>query len=133
MVKPEHADDKDQPFLDGSVLHAEAVLAAQDPWDVYRACNAFSDMASSVMSNAPLEDGFLPQLPSDVYVIWAALSDEMDAPGRAGPEVEAAAAAHMKRAAKEWLGCVHDPQARATYLDHWKHVECGYDKTPDRQ
>lgn len=74
----------------------------------------------------PPEGEYIAEIPASLYLIWGALTDEMDAPGRGSPEQDEAAVRHMKRAAAEWLTVVDSPKDRAAYLDRWVHDECGY-------
>ena len=81
----------------------------------------------SVLS-ADRPGAFPGEEPVGPYLVWGALTDEMDAPGRGSPEQDAAAVRHMKQASAEWLVVVHDRQGRLAYLDRWVHDECGYER-----
>jgi hypothetical protein len=63
-----------------------------------------------------------------LYLIWGALTDEMDAPHRGSPEQNAAAVEHMKRAAAEWLEALPSADNRSAYCDKWVYEECGYER-----
>jgi hypothetical protein len=98
----------DEAFLVATEHQARQVLAAEGLWPTYDAGNNFMDVRLSGMEVDPA-DGFLRQVPTDLYLVWAALTDEVDAPGRGSPEQDAAALAHMKRAAVEWLDDSRSP------------------------
>jgi len=105
------------------------VLDVEEGRPTYDAGLAFLGLAMSAMSETP--DGeYLPAIPGALYLIWGALTDEMDAPGRGSPEQDDAAVKHMKQAAAEWLTVVDSPEYRAAYLDRWVHDECGYERKP---
>jgi hypothetical protein len=112
-------------FFEASEDAARRVIEADGLWPTYDAGIAFSDVAMNAMTEQP-QGKYLPWLPSRVYLIWGALTDEVDAPGRGSPEQDAAAVTHMKRTASEWLEVSRSPQRRDEYLDRWVHDECGY-------
>lgn len=114
-------------FLEDTAEHARRVLEAEEGWPTYDAGLAFSGLAVQGMSETPKGE-YLAALPTALYLIWAALTDEMDAPGRGSPEQDAAAVRHMKQAASEWLAVVASPDDRAVYLDRWRYDECGYER-----
>ncbi|XVV08736.1 hypothetical protein ACQP2X_28255 [Actinoplanes sp. CA-131856] len=111
-------------FLAETAGHARRVLAAEDGWPTYEAGLEFQSMAVRAM----VADG--PPETEGLNLIWGALTDEMDAPGRGSPEQDAEAVRHMKRAATEWLTVLNSPSERAAYLDRWIHDECGYERHP---
>lgn len=118
--------EDERTFLDATVPLAEAVLAAADPWDVYEAGMALDNAASRAMSSGLMEGEYIPALPSTVFLIWARLTDEMDAPWAGQtPEHHAQAVGRMKRAASEWLACLRSPDARAEYLTRWEEKAAG--------
>ncbi|XVU29560.1 hypothetical protein ACQPZJ_21525 [Actinoplanes sp. CA-054009] len=108
-------------FLAASAEQARRVLAAEDGWPTYEAALAFQSMAA-LADDLPETIG--------LNLIWGALTDEMDAPGRGTPEQDAEAVRHMKEAAAEWLTVLKSPDDRAAYLDRWVHDECGYERRP---
>jgi hypothetical protein len=103
------------------------VRDAEEGWPTYDAGLAFLGLAVTAMSETP-EGEYLAETPAALNLIWGALTDEMDAPGRGSPEQDAAAVRHMKQAAIEWLTVVEMPNDRAAYLDRWVHDECGYER-----
>jgi hypothetical protein len=126
---PEEQDTAPTPdgFLERTVAHAELVVAAEDGGPTYDAGIAFQSLAMSGMSGTP-EGHYVAEEPSRLYLIWGALTDAMDAPGRGSPEQDVAAVRDMKRAAAEWLAVVGEPEPRSAYLDRWVHDECGYER-----
>ncbi|MEU5563451.1 hypothetical protein [Micromonospora musae] len=121
---PEHGPEG---FLEATADQAHLVLDAEEGGPTYEAGLEFQGLAMSAMSETP-RGGYLPDIPTALYLIWGALTDEMDAPGRGSPEQDAAAVRHMKQAAAEWLAVVDTQVNRATYLDRWVHDECGYQR-----
>lgn len=115
-----------QGFLEATADQARLVLDAEEGWPTYHAGIAFQSLAMNAMAETLGE--YLPDVPSGIYLIWAALTDGMDAPGRGSPEQDATAVKHMKQAASEWLTVVDSSVDRAAYLDRWVHVECGYER-----
>jgi hypothetical protein len=116
-------------FLAATADQARLVLEVEDGWPTYYAGLAFQGLAVSAMSKTPVGD-YLPEIPTALNLIWGALTDEMDAPGRGTPQQDDAAVRHMKQAAAEWLTVVSSPEGRAAYLDRWVHDECGYERKP---
>ncbi|MFI7605468.1 hypothetical protein ACIBTV_10110 [Micromonospora sp. NPDC049366] len=104
---------------------ARRVLDAEDGWPTYDTGLEFQGRAMHAMSETP-DAAYAPDVPVALYLIWGALTDEMDAPGRGSPEQDAAAVRRMKQAAAEWLTVVDSPEGRTAYLDRWVHEECGY-------
>ncbi|WP_141714763.1 hypothetical protein [Micromonospora mirobrigensis] len=125
-----HWDPEDGPdgFLAATVQQARRVLQVEEGWPTYDAGLEFQGLAVSAMSETPKGE-YLPSTPTALNLIWGALTDEMDAPGRGAPEQDAAAVRHMKQAAAEWLTVVDSPEDRAAYLDRWVHDECGYERS----
>jgi len=103
------------------------VLDAEEGWPTYDAGLKFLGLTMSAMSETPAGE-YLPDIPVALHLIWGALTDEMDAPGRGSPEQDAAAVRHMKQAAAEWLEVVDSPRDRTAYLVRWVHDECGYER-----
>jgi hypothetical protein len=118
-------------FLAATVDQACLVRDAEEGWPTYDAGLAFQGLAMTAMSETP-EGEYLAEIPAALNLIWGALTDEMDAPGRGMPEQDAAAVRHMKQAAIEWLTVVQMPNDRAAYLDRWVHDECGYERKSHR-
>jgi hypothetical protein len=114
--------------LEASAAQARRVLDVEEGWPTYDVGLEFQGLAMSAMSETP-EGEYLPDIPTALNLIWGALTDEMDAPGRGSQEQDAAAVRHMKQAAVEWLAVVDSQFDRATYLDRWVHDECGYQRT----
>jgi hypothetical protein len=112
-------------FLEASKSEAHKVLDPEEGHFTYLAGVAFNGLAQRAMT-ANLDDEYLPEIPTAIFLIWAALTDEMDAPGRGSAEQDAAAVRHMKRAAADWLTVVDSREDRSAYLDHWQYHECGY-------
>ncbi|MBQ0905283.1 hypothetical protein [Micromonospora sp. U21] len=121
---PEHGPEG---FLGVTADQARLVLDVEEGWPTYDAGLEFQGLAMSAMSDTP-EGEYLPDIPTALNLIWGALTDEMDAPGRGSPDQDAAAVRHMKQAAAEWLAVVYSRVDRAAYLDHWVHDECGYQR-----
>ncbi|MEU5964304.1 hypothetical protein ABZ777_24130 [Micromonospora parva] len=121
---PEHGPEG---FLEATAQQARLVFDVEEGWPTYDAGLEFQGLAMSAMSKTP-EGESASSTPSALYLIWGALTDEMDAPGRGSPEQDAAAVRHMKQAAAEWLTVVESPEDRTTYLDRWVHDECGYER-----
>lgn len=83
------------------------------------------------MSLATIQDAprrYPNEEPMALYLIWGALTDAMDAPGRGSPEEDGTAVRDMKRAAAEWSVAVDTPEDRAAYCERWVHDECGYER-----
>ena len=116
-------------FLSATAFQARLVRDTEEGWPTYDAGLAFQSLAMNAMSETP-EGEYLPEILVALSLIWGALTDEMDAPGRGSPEQDAAAVRHMKQAAVEWLDVVDLPEDRAAYLDRWVHDECGYERKP---
>jgi hypothetical protein len=119
---------QEQAFIDATVPLAQAVIEACGSWDVYHAANSVCGAASRAMSEGPMEQGRIPASPSTFYLIWAALTDRMDAPGSSWDE--RAAADSMRLAAREWLDCLGAATARTQYLERWyaaTHVAAAVD------
>jgi len=116
-------------FLAATAQQARLVLDVEEGWPTYDAGLEFQGLAMGAMSETP-QGEYLPSTPTALNLIWGALTDEMDAPGRGSPEQDAAAVRHMKQAAAEWLTVVESPEDRVTYLDRWVHDECGYRRHP---
>ena len=118
-------------FLAATVDQARLVRDAEDGGPTYDAGLAFQGLAMGAMAGTP-EGEYIAEIPASLYLIWGALTDEMDAPGRGSPEQDDAAVRHMKQAAAEWLTVVDLPKDRAAYLDRWVHDECGYERKSSR-
>lgn len=86
-------------------------------------------LAMAAMSETA-EGGGIAEAPAALYLLWAALTDEMDAPAPRSPQRDTAAVRRMKQAAAEWLTVVDRPAGRSAYLDRWVHDECGYQRAP---
>ena len=114
-------------FLAATADQARRVLDADGGVPTYDVGLEFQGLATRAMSVTP-EGEYLAEIPAALNLIWGALTDEMDAPGRGSPEQDAAAVRHMKLAAGEWLVVVDLPEDRAAYLDRWVHDECGYER-----
>jgi hypothetical protein len=114
-------------FLAATVDQARLVRDAEEGGPTYDAGLAFQGLAMSAMSRTP-EGEHAAEISASLYLIWGALTDEMDAPGGGSPEQDDAAVRHMKQAAAEWLTVVDLPKDRAAYLDRWVHDECGYER-----
>lgn len=104
-------------------------MDAEDGLPTYDAGMAFLGLAMSAMPEGA-EGKYLAEESTALWLIWGSLTDEMDAPGRGSPELDASAVRHMKQAAAEWLAVVNDPSDRGAYLDRWVHEECGYVRKP---
>ncbi|GLW36015.1 hypothetical protein Areg01_89500 [Actinoplanes regularis] len=104
---------------------ARLVLGADEGLPTYDAALEFQGLAVRAMAKAP-ESGPLSEVAVGLNLIWGALTDEMDAPGRGSAEQDVQAVRHIKQAAVEWLGVMNSPDDRAAYLDFWVHDECGY-------
>lgn len=130
-VVPAEPDSAPTPegFLEATAHQARAVIAAEEGWPTYDAGIAFQSLAMNAMSGTP-EGLYVAEEPARLYLMWGALTDEMDAPGRGSPAQDAAAVQHMKRAATEWLSVVDSPGDRSAYLERWVHEECGYERKP---
>jgi hypothetical protein len=115
-------------FLSASEAQARNVLASQRERDTYDAAIDFVCLAMDAWSG-PAEQKILGDLSASLHLIWGALTDEMDAPGRGSPEQNAEAVRRMRRAAQEWLDACRDVGSRARYLDRWIYEECGYART----
>ena len=115
-------------FLAATEDKAQQVLNTEDGYPTYWAGIAFQDLAANAMAEIKTDDGYLAELPTAIFLVWAALTDEVDAPGRSA-EQRAAGSPHMKRAAAEWLSVVSSPEDRTAYLDRWQYEECGYQRT----
>ncbi|KOX04709.1 hypothetical protein ADK66_26845 [Micromonospora sp. NRRL B-16802] len=100
------------------------MLDVEEGRPTYDAGLEFQGLAMEAMAETPKGE-YLPDIPTALNLIWGALTDEMDAPGRGSPEQDAAAVRHMKQAAAEWLAVVDSRVGRAAYLDRWVHDECG--------
>ena len=122
-----HPTSGPEGFLAATVDQARLVIDAEEGRPAYDAGLAFQGLVMSAMSGTP-EGEYVAEIPASLYLIWGALTDEMDAPGRGSPEQDDAAVRHMKRAAAEWLTVVDSPTDRAAYLDRWVHDECGYQR-----
>lgn len=118
-------------YLAATAEQARRVVEADAGWPTYRAGIEFQSMAMAALSPTR-QAGELRDLTGVLYLLWGALTDEMDAPGRGSPEQDAAAVAHMKQAATEWLEVFGTDAARDAYLDRWVFEECGYDRPPTK-
>lgn len=106
---------------------ARRVLSAEGVWSTYDAGIAFQSLAMEAMSVTD-QDGFIPALPTALYQVLGALTDEIDAPGRGSSGQDAEAVQRMRRAASEWINALPSEDSRMTYLDRWVYEECGYDR-----
>ncbi|GAA2470178.1 hypothetical protein [Winogradskya humida] len=122
-----HPESGPQGFLAATTYQARSVLDADDGWPTYEAGLEFQGLAMNAMATTPKGE-FLPDTPTALNLIWGALTDEMDAPGRGSPEQDAAAVRHMKQAATEWLEKMGTPEDRSAFCDRWVHDECGYER-----
>jgi hypothetical protein len=106
---------------------AQQVLDAPDAMAVYRKGLSFASglILNSVASNAALEAVATP-----LYLIWADLTDAIDAPGAKPDPTDAAE--RMRRAAREWLLVAAFPHARQQYLSRWMYEECGYERPTEQ-
>ncbi len=127
------ADAEPASFYRATADHARGVLEAGDGWPTYDAGIAFLSLAIRVAASPDAPGQYPEEEPMALYMIWGALTDAMDAPGRGSPEQDAAAVAHLRRAAAEWLAVVDAPQGRAAYCDRWVHEECGYERKKPTQ
>jgi hypothetical protein len=104
---------------------AKRIVDAPDPMSVYwEAMEVSGDMIGRAESS-DVDDG--PEWA--LYLIWAALTDGVDAPGANTNPLEASTT--MKRAASEWLTLGSASHDRQAYLDWWKFNECGYERPGD--
>lgn len=103
------------------------MLDADAGLPTYDAGSEFQGLAMRAMASAP-ESGPLSEVTVGLNLIWGALTDEMDAPGRGSAEQDAQAVKHMKQAAAAWLDVMSSPGDRAAFLDFWVHEECGYSR-----
>ncbi|WP_412541289.1 hypothetical protein R8Z50_01345 [Longispora sp. K20-0274] len=103
------------------------MLDAEEGWPTYDAGLEFQGLAMNAMSATPVGE-YIAEIPVALNLIWGALTDEMDAPGRGSPAQDEAAVRHMKQAAAEWLVVVDLPEGRAGHLDRWVYDECGYER-----
>ncbi|WP_426508760.1 hypothetical protein ACPPVO_59480 [Dactylosporangium sp. McL0621] len=124
-----HPETGPEDFLAATVNEACLVRDADEGQPTYEAGIGFLGLAMSAMSETP-EGEYVAEVPAALYLIWGALTDEMDAPGRGSPEQDVAAVRHMKQATAEWLAAVETQHDRAAYLDRWVHDECGYERKP---
>ena len=115
-------------FLAATAEQARQVLVADEGWPTYHEGIAFQSLAMNQMASQDVSEMTASDYPVGLYLIWGALTDEMDAPGRGSPEQDAAAVQHMKRAASEWLIVLGSASDRAAYCDRWVHEECGYER-----
>ncbi|HEX8629838.1 MAG TPA: hypothetical protein VF755_16875 [Catenuloplanes sp.] len=113
-----HPESGPDGFLAATADQARLVLDADDGWPTYEAGLEFQGLAMTAMAATPKGE-FLPDTPTALNLIWGALTDEMDAPGRGTREQDAAAVRHMKQAAAEWLEKMGSPEGRAAYRDRW--------------
>lgn len=130
---PESADAGPAAFFAATADRARGVLEADEGWPTYHAGIAFQSLAMSLAASQDAPRQYPNEEPMALYLIWGALTDEMDAPGRGSPEQDASAVGHMKRAAAEWLAVVDAPKVRAAYCDRWVHEECGYERKAPTQ
>jgi hypothetical protein len=114
-------------FLKATRVKAQHVLEAEAGEPTYRAGLDFMGLAMREMSPDLIAD--TNDVPMAIYLIWGALTDQWDAPGRSSGE-RAAAVGDMKRAATEWLSLADSSPGRKAFLDRWVYEECGY-KRPD--
>lgn len=133
MPATSSGDREPAAFFAATVDRAQRVLDADDGWPTYHARVAFQGLAISVAAASDSPTRFPQGEPMALYLIWGALTDEMDAPGRGAPEQDAAAVRHMKKAAADWLTVVDEPELRAAYCDRWVHEECGYEGKRDQR
>lgn len=117
----------DEALLVATEHQARRVLDAQGLEPTYNAGIEFIGVCMGGME-VHTPDGFLSLVPTALYQVWGALTDEVDAPGRGTPAQDAAALAHMKRATSEWLDVSRSPDRRSEYLDRWVYEECGYER-----
>ncbi|MET8282179.1 hypothetical protein [Micromonospora sp. NPDC005174] len=122
-----HPQDGPEGFLEATTHQARLVLDVEEGLPTYEAGRDFQGMAIQAMVTIP-EGEYMPETPTALNLIWGALTDEMDAPGRGSPEQDVAAVRHMRRAATEWLAVVDSRGGRVAYLDRWLHEECGYEQ-----
>lgn len=115
-------------FFAATADHARLILAAESGRATDDAGIAFLSLAMSVAGSAGSSDQYASEEPRALYLIWGALTDAMDAPGRGSAEQDDAAVAHMKQAASEWLAVLDAPTDRAAYCDQWVYEECGYER-----
>ena len=91
------AGSAENPPFDGQSFDAAMAVCTvhhwQDPIAGLREI-AFQGLAMRAMFATP-QGEFLPDLQGALYSIWAALTDEMDAPGRGSPDQDAASVRHM--------------------------------------
>jgi hypothetical protein len=125
----QNPDSASKKLLQSTRVAAEHVLDAEEGEPTYRAGMDFVSLAVGAMSSDVSDTTAANDMPMGIYVVWGALTDEWDAPGR-GPAERGAAVQRMKRAALEWRSAVESPRDTAPYLDRWVYEECGY-KRPD--
>lgn len=119
-------ENEPETFFAATAKQARDVLQADEGWPTYKAGISLQSLAMSVMS-ADAPNKYPDEEPMALYLVWGALTDEMDAPGRGSPEQDAAAVRRMKRAAEEWLTVVGERELRMAYLDQrsaaWRRLQ----------
>jgi hypothetical protein len=133
VVIPEDGGTGPDAFFATTAHHARRVLEADEGWPTYDAGIAFQGLAMSLATSQDAPRQYPNEEPMALYLIWGALTDAMDAPGRGLPEQDAEAVRDMKRAAGEWLSVVDSPADRTAYCDRWVHQECGYERKRPNQ
>lgn len=128
VAAADRADTEPAAFLAATAEHARRVIDAEGGWPTYHAGIAFQSLAMSLAASHDAPAQYPNEEPMALYLIWGALTDAMDAPGRGSPEQDAEAVRDMKRAAAEWLAVIETPADRAAYCDRWVHEECGYER-----
>ncbi len=128
MATAEEPRSSTDAFFAATEDRARRVVEADEGWPTYHAGIEFQSLAMSVASSQDAPPQYPNEEPMALYLVWGALTDAMDAPGRGSPEQDAAAVRDMKRAAAEWLTVVNAPDGRAAYCDRWVHEECGYER-----